>query len=251
MTNLNEKELEIVNLDDIKRKRLESPGHPWKRARQLEKNQTAKFITIEDIYNRMNKMDNIRDKCLFVITYITAGRVSEIVRRDVIKFRKKEVRLVNRGKVKRAKIIDYSTRTRKRIEPSIKRSDLTLQKKDGKETVVIRMRNLKNKRKGEQMKLIPLPLNSEINKKFFEVIKQYVQMLEEDEELFPIGSRRAEDILNKAGFNPHFLRSVRLTHLVKYHNFSDQKLKAFSGWSDSRPAAHYIRIGWEDLVNSM
>ncbi|HDK42507.1 MAG TPA: site-specific integrase [Candidatus Pacearchaeota archaeon] len=251
MTTNDERELEIVNLDELKIKRRESPGHPWKIARRLEKEQAAKFLSIEDIYNRIKKMNNIRDKCLLVMLYITAGRISEIVRRDVVKFRKKEVRLVNKGKVKRAKIIDYSTKERKRIEPSIKRRDLSLQTKDDKKTVVIRMRNLKNKRKGEQVKLIPLPLNSEINKKFFAIIKQYVQILDEDEELFPIGIRRAENIILKAGFNPHFLRSVRLTHLVKYHNFSDQKLKAFSGWSDSRPAAHYIRIGWEDLVSSM
>jgi hypothetical protein len=69
--------------------------------------------------------------------------------------------------------------------------------------------------------------------------------------MFQISKRRGQQIISKSGWHPHFLRKLRLTHLAKYYNFSDQKLKMFAGWSDSRPSKHYIKLSWEDLARSM
>ncbi len=251
MTNDDTNDLEIVNLDTLKAKRFESPGNPWKVARKLKQEKAAEFLTPEDIYNKLDKFDNIRDKCLFVILYITAARIEEVVRRKVIRWGKKNVRLINHGKSKNASIQDYTKKRILREEPGMVRSDITIEKFGDRKVLLFRIRNLKNKQKDSTTKLIPFPLDTEINKKFARVITLYYPTLYADEELFPIGSRRAEQIIAKAGFNPHFIRSCRLTHLVRYHNFSDQKLKAFAGWTDSRPAKHYIKIRWEDLVNSM
>ena len=133
----------------------------------------------------------------------------------------------------------------------MRKSDITLEKKDGRDILVLKIRNLKNKQRHQNVKLIPFPLDNEMNQKFYQVIYFYLELLNDEEELFPIGERRAEQIIAQCGFNPHFLRSCRLTHLTKYNNFTDQKLKAFAGWTDSRPAKHYIKIRWEDLVDSM
>ena len=131
------------------------------------------------------------------------------------------------------------------------KEDLTVENFKGNKMLVIRLRNLKNKRVRENIKFIPLPLTNEDHTKMNDIIQQYLYTLEPEEELFPFAERRGEQIINKAGFNPHFLRSCRLTHLVKYHNFSDQKLKVFAGWSDSRPSREYIRIGHADIAESM
>jgi hypothetical protein len=94
-------------------------------------------------------------------------------------------------------------------------------------------------------------LDNELNQQLADPILRYANTLQEKEEFFQFGVRRAEQIIAEQGFNPHFFRKLRLTHLVKYNNFSDQKLVAFAGWTDSRPAKHYIKIGWKDLINSM
>jgi integrase len=256
MTNNTTGELEIINLDQQILKRKESPKPPWRNARELNEKATAEFLTIEDIYNSMKKIkgNNVqRDRCLFAILYITAGRIGEIVRNERIRWGKKKVKVIYKGKLeKEPKIItDYTIKKVIRKEKSIKKSDITMEEINGRKILKIRMRNLKNKQSGSNVKIIPLPLDSEINIKFYDVIRYYINPLYPNEELFPIGKRRAEEIVKQTGFNPHFLRSCRLTHLAKYNNFSDQKLKAFAGWSDSRPAKHYIKIRWEDLVDSM
>jgi len=251
MTNKPIDELKIVNFDVLEEQRKHNPGAPWKKARTLQEQRAAEFITAQDIYNKLSHFNNIRDKCLYVLMYITACRVGEIVRRRVWKIGKKMVRIVKKGKVKNALIQDFTKKKLVKIEYSITKDDLTIQELGAKKILVVRLRNLKNKQKGGNTKLIPLPLTTPLNLEFFKIIQQYTRILDEGEELFPIGERRAEQIINKAGFNPHFLRSCRLTHLVKYNNFSDQKLKVFAGWSDSRPSKHYIKIGWEDMANSM
>lgn len=245
-------ELEIVNFDEIEQERRQNPKPPWKNARRLHHEKAAEFLTPEDIYNKINSLKNIRDKCLLVMLYITAGRVEELVRRKIIRYHKKKVRTIKKGKTKIAYIPDYSKpREIVREELGIKKSDITVQMFKERKIILIKMRNLKNKQPGFDIKLIPFPLESDINKKLFEILRQYLFSLYPEEELFQIGKRRAEQIVNTIGFNPHFFRTCRLTHLVKYNNFSDQKLKTFAGWSDSRPSKRYININWEDLVNSM
>ena len=250
MTKVDERadqELEIINLDLLDNVKKS----PWKQARALDDTKAAQFLGIKDIYSKISTYNNPRDKALYACAYITAARIEELVRHTKIKWGKKRVILVRDGKSKTAYVTDYKKKKVLNIKPSIKKSDFILEYRNGRKVWLIRMRNLKNKQAGENIKLIPLPLDDEINQMFFKIINDYITVLAPDEELFPLTKRRAEQIISKAGSNPHFLRKVRLTHLVKYYNFSDQKLKTFAGWTDSRPAKHYIKIGWEDLVNSM
>ena len=119
----------------------------------------------------------------------------------------------------------------------------------GKEYLRIIIRNLKNRK--EHTKIIPIPLDIPIEKKFAEILNIQWEICELDKPLFEIGKRRAQQIISKSGWHAHFLRKLRLTHLAKYYNFSDQKLKLFAGWSDSRPSKAYIKLSWEDLAKSM
>jgi len=244
-------DLEIVNLDEIEQKRRYNPSSPWKNARKLKADRIAETITPEIIYEKINKFNNIRDKCLFILLYITAGRVEELVRNKVIRWGKKNVRIIRHGKVSNGTITDYTKKKIIKENVGINKSNITIETIKGRQILKVNMRNLKNKQTNYNRKVIPLPLDTEINKKFYIIINQYLSTLYPEEELFPIGKRRAEQIISLVGFNPHFLRTCRLTHLVRYYNFSDQKLKVFAGWTDSRPAKFYINIGWEDLVNSM
>jgi integrase len=234
---------------------INKPKKAWKLARTLEDNKTVQFITPEKIYEIAMKYSNPRDRCLFILEYITAGRVSELVRFQRIKWGKKKVRIINYpGKNK--PIIRWVQNSKDRrlvgeLKESIKKEDLYVDKVGGRSMLVIKMRNLKNKQRGDQVKQIPLPTDIELNNKFAKIIDTYWQTVEPEGELFEMNKRRAAQIISKSGFHPHFLRKLRLTHLVKYHNFSDQKLKKFAGWTDSRPAKSYIQLSWEDLAMSM
>lgn len=248
---MEEQELEIVNLDKMLFNRRHNPHAPWKHARGLENSKIAEFVTMEQVYDKISSFNNPRDRALFIITYLCAARIEEIVRNVPITYGKKRVILIHKNRTSKKYVIDYKKKKLHENKPSIRKDDIGIEKIQGKEVLIFRIRNLKNKRPKENIKLIPLPLKDEMSLKFKKIIDIYLAGLEEGEELFPIGKRRAEQIISKAGYNPHFLRKLRLTHLVRYYNFSDQKLKVFAGWSDSRPSKDYIKIGLNDLINSM
>ena len=251
-----EEEIPILNLDELESNRRTNPGKPWRYARLLNDKGAAEFLTIDDIYNKISTITNIRDRALMAILYLCGARVEEVVRYSPVKYGKTLMRVVKKGKAKNMLYPDIKKKKVYPMQPGMKLSDITIEEINGKKIVKFRIRNLKSRDKKRNHKFIPVPLDSpkdkEINIKFIKLVKQYTITLKPEEELFPITSRRAEQIINKAlEFNPHFFRDLRLTHLVKYYNFSDQKLIAFAGWADSRPAKHYIKIGWKDLIDSM
>lgn len=51
--------------------------------------------------------------------------------------------------------------------------------------------------------------------------------------------------------NPHGFRKLRATHLVKVFGFKHQQLKEFFGWSNSAQADSYVRLGLQDIAESM
>lgn len=50
------------------------------------------------------------------------------------------------------------------------------------------------------------------------------------------------------GWNPHYFRHVRLTHLAVDKKWSDTKLSRWAGWSDARPATTYVKYKYTDFV---
>ena len=69
--------------------------------------------------------------------------------------------------------------------------------------------------------------------------------------LFEFQTDRARQIINKyAKMNPHFLRDIRLTHLVTIYDFNELKLAKFAGWKDGKPAERYVRLSYNDLIEN-
>ena len=245
-------EIPIVNLDELAIERRANPKKPWSKARELAAEKRAEFMTPDDVITLINGLNNLRDKALLSILYICACRVEEIVRFTPVQYGKTLTRVIRNGRAKNMLFRDYRKKRFLAMKLGILRSDISTIKENNRDILVFRIRNLKVKVNRDKFtKLIPLPMDSELNKKLASPILSYCNTLEKEEELFKITARRAEQIIAKIGFNPHFFRKLRLTHLVKYHNFSDQKLVEFSGWTDSKPAKHYIKINWKDLVSSM
>ncbi len=106
------------------------------------------------------------------------------------------------------------------------------------------------KRKKELRRNIPIIIN-DLDNKFLSLLLNYVLKLQEEDYLFNIGRVRAYQILSKVGLFPHYLRHIRLTHLVTDYGFSDAHLKQFTGWSDGRPASVYTHLNVENLIKQM
>ena len=242
-------DLPIVNrILDAERRKF-NPQAPWKNKRALEKEDAVELSTPEKFYEEVMEIDDIRTRCLIVLLYVCAARIGEVVRKKMWKYGKKEVYLINRTKRGRGRVTDYSKSNFIKQLPSIRKRDISIQPNIKGKVMIIRIRNEKNRDLKRQYKRLPLPLNSEMNIKFAEVISQYISTIYDDDELFFFEQRRAQQILNEEGINPHFLRELRLTHLAKFNGLTDQQLVFFAGWTDSRPSKNYIKMRPEDLIN--
>lgn len=239
--------LQEINLDIV---RNLPKGEPWKNARQLENDKEAEVITIEQMVREIEQIEYLRDAALIAVLYVCGARVSEIVNYKKITWGTKQVIYRKGSKTFKGSKQDYSKKTLGEEATGIKKSDIYIESHNGRQTLIFRIRNLKNRNREHKTKLIPLPLDDPLNKRIYRVILAYIQNCPE-ELLFNISKRRVEQILAKEGINPHFLRKLRLTHLAKYYNFTDQQLQIFAGWTDSRPSKHYIRLRWQDLIKSM
>ena len=67
--------------------------------------------------------------------------------------------------------------------------------------------------------------------------------------IFPFGKIRAYQLIRgTVGWNNHWIRHIRLTHLVVYHDFNEQLLLRFAGWTTTLPAQNYMEIRWVDFL---
>lgn len=194
---------------------LFSKIQPWSKQKLLKK---GKIPSINDIIIIANELE-LRTKALFILAYLSAGRIQELVRDKNKKL------------------------------PSIKKKDLIVIDKKNRKIMLIGIRNEKNKNKTN--KEIPIPLDREENIRFWNLLIEYLNQLELDDELFPFNYQRAYKLLIETGFNPHWLRHIRLTHCVTIYDFNEMELMQIAGWSDPRPAKHYIELRWSDLLNKL
>lgn len=70
--------------------------------------------------------------------------------------------------------------------------------------------------------------------------------------IFPFTRRLAQMIIKKDfGFNPHYVRHVRLTNLVRTSRISAIELMKIAGWSSTSEADRYLELGYEDVVKKL
>ena len=174
-----------------------------------------KIPTVKDIIDLVNSIDNDRNRCLFILAYLTAGRIREIVR----------------------------TKDRKYII----KSDMMITNEDGRSILLVNIRNQKNIER--KRKDIPIPLDIKENALLFNMMLNHLNSLKDNEELFPICYQNAYEIITKiSSWNPHWIRHIRLTHLVTVYGYKEHQLRIYAGWTDSRPAKNYLEMNWKDLL---
>jgi hypothetical protein len=236
--------------DDMEQQKRDKAA-PWRRQRVLKKENIPEQYELLAMSRRLKTQ---QEQVFFILSYLLGGRITEIVRRKYeIKRIYKTIWVKDKKKGTRKQIIKLNENgspiAEKSIKhrvnlPSIKAGDITFKEINGKQIMLVSMRN--NKNRHFKRKNIPIPVHKEGD--FVEIIRGYVQNMPPDQELFPFGPSNGQKILARINMNPHFLRDIRLTHLVTIYEYSSFHLVKFAGWHDARPAERYVRLGVSDLV---
>ena len=179
----------------------------WKH-QQTELKTKKESITPNDIIIAAQKIPDARNRSFFIILYLTAGRISEVVK-------------------------------------TLFRKDISWQEVDCRRIILFRLNNRKHKTKN--FKDIPIPYEKE--KELLDLLFPWIDSKELETCLFPFSKTRGYQIIKKeTGWNPHWIRHIRLTNLAVYNDFNDQLLVKFAGWTDSRPSKEYMEIKWKDIL---
>lgn len=190
----------------------------WTHQNNLNNDPTYRMPSSEETKQMILNIKEERVRVLALLLYLTAGRLTEILK------------LVP---------ANFGDRYTRKDEKDIK-------------ILLIQMKNLKNRKE----KVKQIPLSYEKYKEEIEVLRRYVNKFERFQLLFegcdvgyPLSRSRAYTLVKEVtGYNPHWFRHLRLTHKCHEDNWSDQLLKRMAGWTDTRNAAVYVRTRWVDLV---
>lgn len=179
----------------------------WGKQRLLKESDRP-IPTYDSLYNNLRAIENPRDRALCTISYLSGGRVSEV----------------------------------KSITKDSFRTEFLVDKGGNKmKFMLIECRNLKNRNR----KTKTLPINYDREYPFILLIKDYLESLKPGSILFPISIARIGQLIGRYfGFNPHYFRDIRLTHLVEKFGFDPFQLQVYAGWSDTRPTKNYVALDW-------
>lgn len=187
---------------------MKKKRRPWGLQTELQRQDIP---TKEEVMEKIKATKYLMWKALFALVYLTGARIGEIL---------------------------------KVTTPE----DFKMIERDGKKILLVTLYNEKNrKRKIKKIPIYPITENERILTNY---IIEFVNTFGEKEKpLWNISHQRAYKIFLKyLNMNPHFLRHLRLTHLVTDFNFNEHELKMFAGWSDTRPASAYIELRWTDIL---
>lgn len=243
------------------------------RKKLIQEHKEIPIIQRYELLDKIKKLDTfntVRDQSLISFLYLTACRIEEVVR-YVIETSPQRTYRDSKGNLKEAPILDPilagNPIMKKEIEfrddnvmlvhnvRILKRNNINqLLKGFRTQTGEIIADGELNAEMGEirvkERKTVPVvPKKQEIP--FIEYIQKYLKTIEEEDYLYSITRQRAGQILSKVGLFPHYLRHLRLTHLVLDYNFNSEALRRFTGWKDARPASYYVHLNVNDIIDMM
>lgn len=185
---------------------------PWSKQEWLGKEKYRKGVPdLQEILDIAGGIPDLRIKALFSLCYLTAGRITEVLNINV--------------------------------------DDIIPEQIKGRPVWKIILINLKNKKRVNKTLIITLDKSENLT--LCEYINTYIKSLI-GKKLFDFSKQRAWQLLDKyTGFNPHFIRHIRLTHLVTIYDFTDRLLVKYAGWEDSKPGSHYINLRTDDFLDKL
>ena len=162
-----------------------------------------------------------RDQVLFVLLYLTGARLNEIL--DL-----KKAQIKEEDKHGKKFLVIYNVVTLKRGDRKFRRIDIRIDKEQVFVSSIISWIN---------------GLNEESYVFYDKRFKT---------ENIPIKRSRAWQIIrNKTGLFPHFLRHIRLTHLVQDYGFGGYELQKFTGWKKLTTGENYVDLYGDFLAEKM
>lgn len=177
------------------------------------------FISKEELIEKIHYL-SVRDRALISVLYLTGARVSEII-----------------GKL-----------SIKQVEP------VSEELIEGKTKHFIHFRNVFTlKKRGKDNLYRDIPVSIESNKEMVNYLDEYLDLLianfgdNPDEILFTISRQRVHNIIKtKTGLYPHFLRTLRNTHLAQA-GLDPYDLRKWNNWSSIKPSEFYVNKELSDL----
>lgn len=219
----------------------------WQYQTALKK---EKIPNPNELLNKINSSDScLRDKALVSILYLLAARISEVLPEPYLRKVKYKKVLINgilkAEKDNRGKLIIESIERKPLNYKGLCKQDISFGKLgDGGRYLLFNIQNRKNKHKLRK----EVPIIESIDKGFVEIIERYLQTLTWEQPLFKFSKVWSWKIVHRiVGCNPHFLRDIRLTHLVVLFHRDGSRLQKYAGWSDLRPASSYVQLSWQDI----
>lgn len=225
-------------------------GQSWKRQRIRK----AQHIPDQEwVIHKARQFSNLQERSLFILCYLTAGRITEIIpKKWLYKRTYKWVDGYDRQgnpiiRVARNEnqtpIIENTAKIELNYKGIYKRDISIGVNKKGKTIMAVRMQNRKNKTLTK--KNVPIPVDHELE--LVMMLWSYLNTLNMDDPLFDFRIGKAEKIISKIDLNPHFIRDIRLTHMVQLYDFNPFELAKFAGWKNAAPAERYVRLSTKDL----
>lgn len=186
----------------------------------------SKIIQIAREIPSLTKLDypkKIRDRALFSLLYLSGGRIGEIVK-------------------------------------ILKKHDIEFVRFQNTNFMIVELFTEKNRRHPIRR----VPINADRENILVSFVSEWLDTKQDENIVFNITKQRAWQIVgailknykqksrtNKFMNANHFLRHCRLTHLVTMHDFTDQDLVQFTGWTNSIPATTYSHLRFKDIARKM
>lgn len=200
-----------------------------------------------EILERINALDNIRDRALVAFLYLTGCRIEEVVKYYW------EAQTHRRLKIKKGQ---PETKDLPIPIKVLKGEPIKKKQLEFKNDVII-IQDVRSLKRGKyedskRVRLRNVPIFIAPNEMpFIEIVQEYIKTKGLDDPLFDMTRQRASQILNKIGMFNHYLRHIRDTHLVLDYGFSAAELKQYNNWASSITADNYVHLNIDNLIDKM
>jgi integrase len=204
---------------------------------EANKKPIAETISIEEIFNLGNSVEDDMVKALFFVCYLTGARIGEaigITRRDIRVSTTKNELLID---LKTEKRKDHPIRTIPiLIMDNVSHTDFNYFETEMVTHILKYTENL-----SPEALVFPISRQRGFNLlvRYFNVTVRY-----------RLKDNTATEVMPKK-INPHYLRHCRLTHLRQEYGYDMLSLMRFAGWKDTQMCNIYLHLGYKDLTKEM